>query len=368
MYLQNRNDSCVLAFLITNKVVEIFKMSLVRTLASEVTVVRPDVFQRVLAGFPSGIQMAFAYGSGVFQQAGGDMSKNMLDFVLVVDQPKEWHKENIERNFKHYSFLKYLGPKTVSKIQDHYGAGIYFNTLVPFEQRLMKYGVIGTDRLISDLLNWDTLYVSGRLHKPVKMIKKPNSSKLIQALHTNLCSAVHASLLLLPETFTEKDLYTTITSLSYSGDFRMTFGEDKGKVSKIVTPNLSHFHQLYNHILADTMYLTYNEHTNMFIHYQNEVTRFYHLHHIPRVVLEELLSIRKKLFPNIYPDVEDLVRSTALDSDCAMYVSQSIANIVNKSSWSQSVKSVLTAGLKKSVKYSWSKVKKMLKGMRSAKD
>lgn len=340
-------------------------MSLIRTFASEVTVVKSDVFQRVLAGFPSGIQMAFAYGSGVFQQTGADMSKNMLDFVLVVDQPQEWHRENIDRNFKHYSFLKYFGPKTVSKIQDNYGAGIYFNTLVPFEERLMKYGVIGTEKLISDLLNWDTLYVSGRLHKPVKIIKKPCSSKLIQAVHTNLCSAVHASLLLLPETFTEMDLYTTITSLSYSGDFRMKFGEDKGKVSKIVTPNLPHFSKLYTPILSDTMYLTYNEHTNMYIHYQNEVTRFYHLNHIPRVVLEELLNIRKKSFPNIYPDVEDIVRSSALDSNCASQVSESIASIVNKSSWSQSVKTVLTAGLKKSIKYSWSKVNKMLKGMKS---
>ncbi|XP_045179228.1 phosphatidate cytidylyltransferase, mitochondrial-like [Mercenaria mercenaria] len=343
-------------------------MSLLRTFSSEVTVVKSDVFQRVLAGFPAGIQMAFAYGSGVFQQTGTDMSKNMLDFVFVVDHPEEWHRENIDRNSKHYSFLKRLGPKTVTKIQDRYGAGIYFNTLVPFEQRLIKYGVIGTDVLISDLMNWDSLYVSGRLHKPVKIVKKPHSARLIQALHTNLCSAVHASLLLLPETFTENDLYTTITGLSYSGDFRMKFGEDKGKVSKIVAPNFPYFNKLYKPILDDTMYLKYNDHINRFIHYQNEVTRFYHLNHIPRVVVEELLAIRKKSFPNIYPDVEDIVRSTALDSDCAKYVSESISNIVNKSSWSQSIKSILTAGVRKSIRYSWSKVKKMLKGMKSKAD
>jgi hypothetical protein len=33
-----------------------------------------------------GMEMAFAYGSGVFQQEGHvDMSKNMLDYIFVVD-------------------------------------------------------------------------------------------------------------------------------------------------------------------------------------------------------------------------------------------------------------------------------------------
>jgi hypothetical protein len=54
--------------------------------------------------------------------------------------------------------------------------------MVPFENRMMKYGVIRTERLITDLLDWDTLYISGRLHKPVKMLIKPQNPDLIQAL------------------------------------------------------------------------------------------------------------------------------------------------------------------------------------------
>ena len=32
----------------------------------------------------------------------------------------------------------------------------------------MKYGVISVRSLLDDLLNWRTLYMSGRMHKPVR--------------------------------------------------------------------------------------------------------------------------------------------------------------------------------------------------------
>jgi len=41
-----------------------------------------------------------------------------------------------------------------------------------------------------------------------------------------------------------------IAALSYTGDFRMVFGENPNKVSNIVTANLPHFHALYAPVLA----------------------------------------------------------------------------------------------------------------------
>ena len=34
--------------------------------------------------------------------------------------------------------------------------------------RLIKYGVVSTRTLYDDLTNWKTLYLSGRMHKPVR--------------------------------------------------------------------------------------------------------------------------------------------------------------------------------------------------------
>ncbi|KAI4895474.1 hypothetical protein NFI96_002135 [Prochilodus magdalenae] len=211
-------------------------------------------FRRILAQFPQDISLAFAYGSGVFKQAGttqGQMGKNMLDFVFAVDDPVTWHTMNLMENRKHYSFLKYLGPKHISSIQNDYGAGVYFNTLVPSDERLIKYGVISTDALIDDLLHWKTMYIAGRLHKP------DDNGKLRAALGANLKSAVNASFLMLPESFSEEDLFLQIAGLSYSGDFRMVIGEDKSKVSNIVKDNLQHFRILYNNILQECPQVVY---------------------------------------------------------------------------------------------------------------
>jgi Phosphatidate cytidylyltransferase, mitochondrial len=44
---------------------------------------------------PQGIQHAFAYGSGAFEQPGLYERRNerpMLDLILIVTEPLEWHR------------------------------------------------------------------------------------------------------------------------------------------------------------------------------------------------------------------------------------------------------------------------------------
>lgn len=49
--------------------------------------------------------------------------------------------------------------------------------------------------------------------------------------YVNLRAATSAALLLLPSEFTEEEFYAKICSLSYMGDLRMLFAEDRHKVS-----------------------------------------------------------------------------------------------------------------------------------------
>ncbi len=305
--------------------------------------------------------MAFAYGSGVFQQHGHkDMSQNMLDYVFAVDNPVKWHMDNMRQNAGHYSILGKLGAKRIAFIQEHFGARVYFNTLVPCAGRLIKYGVISTSSLINDLLDWETLYISGRLHKPVLLLHSENGNhSLQQALATNLSSAVHVALLLLDETFTEEELFHVITSLSYSGDFRMTVGEDKDKVSNIVRPNIDFFRELYEPVLVAQDHLHWKREEGRFEQSLCSTAQFHHLNLLPKMVQVSLVNYRNSDGRN--RDTEEVLHSFAYDTECRTVMKRCISGIVKQSSLTQSVKGIFTAGLTKSLKYSSSKIKKMLK-------
>ena len=176
----------------------------------------------------------------------------MIDLVFAVPDSAAWHSENLARNPSHYSLLARAAPRgAVPALQERSGAHIYYNTLVPIpgeyihghggggggsgrEQRddedsgdagdagdgsgngngtegnaasyLMKYGVISTTHLCEDLVDWRTLYVSGRMHKPVRVLLGMPAD-LAAATQTNLQHALKVALLLLPGTFTERDLF-----------------------------------------------------------------------------------------------------------------------------------------------------------------
>jgi len=157
-----------------------------------------------LKEFPP-VQHAFAYGSGVFHQPGLYKSRSgarpMIDFIFAVDNPQQWHTENIQRNRTHYSFLASFGGSAVSACANRIGVGVHFNTLVPWrEQVMIKYGVIAVDRLEQDLVSWDSLYIGGRMHKPVLCLLE--DPRVAAAAEKNIECALCASLLLLPREFT----------------------------------------------------------------------------------------------------------------------------------------------------------------------
>ncbi|KAM5345081.1 hypothetical protein ACJ41O_010943 [Fusarium nematophilum] len=226
-----------------------------------------EALRLMLRQFNAPIVYCFAYGSGVFPQ---DPSKasisedafravhpnppdalvksqkgspKMIDFIFGVTHTQHWHSINMKQHRDHYSGIASLGSGFVSRVQN-WGAGVYFNPYIEMNGMLIKYGVTSIDNLVTDLSSWESLYLAGRLQKPVKILRDHPRVRL--ANQHNLIAAVRTALLLLPPDFTEAQLYSTIAGLSYLGDPRMSLPtENKSKVNNIVDNNIVHFRRLY---------------------------------------------------------------------------------------------------------------------------
>ncbi|KAA8499916.1 Phosphatidate cytidylyltransferase, mitochondrial [Porphyridium purpureum] len=116
-------------------------------------------------------------------------------------------------------------------------------------RQLIKYGVITVRHLLDDLRHWESLYVAGRMHKPVQVLQ---SNPLVElANEQNIENAARAALITLPEEFDEEQIYEAVASLSYVGDVRRAVGaEDPAKTRKIVHGNFDGFRALYSPILT----------------------------------------------------------------------------------------------------------------------
>ncbi|GLJ06737.1 hypothetical protein SUGI_0046620 [Cryptomeria japonica] len=182
------------------------------------------------------VEFAFAYGSGVFPQPGRVVKDEepMVDYILGVADPIQWHTENLQRNRDHYSFIMaHFGSKTVTEVAEKIGVGVHFNAFVPWKDKKIKYGFI-YKRSSSEACT-----CSSQVH-----ILRDNLN-LENVNAANLKGATAAALLLLPPEFSEEDLFVKICGLSYMGDLRMFFAEDIHKVKKIVHGNINSFHTLY---------------------------------------------------------------------------------------------------------------------------
>lgn len=238
-----------------------------------------EALRQILWQFKAPIRYAFAYGSGVFPQSkhvagssGTSIHKNapsaiekaqggnpkMIDFIFGVSYTQHWHSLNLHQHRDHYSALGSLGSGAVSRVQDKWGAGVYFNPYITVNGTLIKYGVVNLDTLCTDLSEWNTLYLAGRLHKPVKILRDDPRVRL--ANQVNLLSALRTALLLLPPSFTEQELYGTIANISYMGDPRMSLPtEDPSKVANIVGHNITNFRRLYSPLIDNLPNVSFND-------------------------------------------------------------------------------------------------------------
>lgn len=159
--------------------------------------------------------------------------------------------KNLKMNRNHYaSWMANLGgAKLVTGVADKVGVGVHFNPFVSWSNKTFKYGVVRMHDLVEDILNWRTFYLSGRLQKPVHVLVDNLDVENLNSI--NLRAATSAALLLLPSNFTQEDLYAKICSLSYNGDLRMLFAEDRHKVRKIVQGQFDLFRGIYKPVLEE---------------------------------------------------------------------------------------------------------------------
>jgi len=279
-----------------------------------------------------------AYGSGVFNQEGNE--NKMIDLVFGVEDSENWHRENLQANPSDYSMLlRLLGAQKITHIQRETGAQVLYNVGVPFGENTLKYGVIEIEDLLKDLREWTYLYVAGRLHKPVEIIRA--TDEIRQAIDENLCHALNLALILLPEKFTIKELLKTITEISYTGDARL---EDPDKTEKIVDGSFKKFCELYKPaIRREREYITQIN--------DNELQQ----DSSPLILARRLTDLPQNLLNQIKylnPQKPEEVRSQ---------VKKEIANIVRPPSIAQIKKGAISTSPVQAIKYGLRKFLKSLK-------
>lgn len=365
------------------------------------------------------VQYAFAYGSGVFSQAPVSKKEKgsppMIDMVVAVQDPVHWHAANMLRNRSHYPWwTRWFGVWSIRAAQ-RLGAGLWYVPYVKVHDEIVKYGVMSVEDLCKDLLKWETLYVAGRMHKPTAVLFDVTNNRVPNAQQANLTSALRASLLLLPDKFSEKDLYRMLASLSYMGDFRMSVpgGENQGKIDNIVNNQLPWFRIMYSSLLTRlrfvhverseksyfsmwqdkcaatralvVIHLPHNLRTRITKHFQSHPT----LHSVfakcqnmePEELVPPTLANIRKL-----RDETDTLEKLFRDDDCEEaeawplstrfwlavvqqpsfeeVLRKQIVKISSEPARIQSLKGLYTAGIGRSLRYLWSKMNKYRQGQK----
>ena len=259
---------------------------------------------------------AFGYGSGVFKQLGyNNKEKPQIDLILIVSNIIEWHKKNIDKNPKDYSFIgkMFFLNADVSKIKGI--TGITYQSNIDYNKHLFKYGVIEYEDFVRHMETWDSFYVPGRFQKPILVIKSNDViDNLILQNRRNACKIG----LLFLNSNNLNDLYLSICNLSYAGDTRMKVAENPNKVNNIVGASYDKFYEMYD---FDDLYKKNG----------NQIEYKINLDDLPFELAKYIQGVD--------------------DKDKKDKIIEYLYNLNKKESYDQTLKGIKTNGVVKSVKY-----------------
>ncbi|KZV91205.1 Mmp37-domain-containing protein [Exidia glandulosa HHB12029] len=326
------------------------------------------LLEEIVSSFNAPIRYAFAYGSGVFDQHGyprGETGEGrpMIDFLFAVTHAAHWHSINLNQNPTHYPLhARWLGSDFVSSVQV-VAPGMWFNAYVPYKDVTIKYGVTTVDNLCADLLYWRSLYMAGRMHKPIRIIRDDARVRLTQQV--NLTSAVRVALATLPAEFTERELFERIAGLSYSGDLRMRLpGENRSKVANIASAQGPQFKELYHRLAVGLPGVHWPLNSNRVQQDTSPTARAALVRKLPstlRARVEATYS-RSADTPSKESDEAAFYARIGADAQLGPVVQREVANIVSSPATMQTVKGIVSAGPGKSIKYVTSKIGKWWRG------
>ncbi|KAH9989677.1 Mmp37-domain-containing protein, partial [Russula compacta] len=324
------------------------------------------LLESIVATFDAPIRYAFAYGSGVFEQDGYQIESGapMLDFMFAVTHPAHFHSINMSQHPSHYAmYARTLGSSFVTKVQE-LGPGVWFNAFVRTKAGCtIKYGVTSVDNLCSDLLNWNSLYLAGRMHKPLRIIKDDARVRLTQQV--NLTSAVRAALLTLPAEFSERQLFETIAGISYSGDPRMVLpGENRGKVGNIVRKQSPQFRELYCRLVTGLPGVHWPADSSTIQQDTSPLARVAHLKKLPPILLRRVRGryASDTSIPACETDESAYWQRIAGDEQLPLVLRNQMSGIVRYPATVQTLKGVVSGGPVITVRYSLDKLRKWWAG------
>lgn len=166
---------------------------------------------------------------------------------------------------------------------------------------------------------------------------KPHGQKatrLNEGLQDNLQRALNISLLLLPETFTEFELFETIVGLSYTGDLRVGLAENPQKIQNIVRGSENELRKLYSGVDSTLFSAISTGHK-----FQQDMSE----------------SARSQLLQSLPAQFHQTGRVSEEK------ITRQLQHIISSSSRTQTFKGLLTAGFVKSAVYGFRKVGKALR-------
>ena len=280
---------------------------------------------------------AFGYGSGIFKQNGYNKKDNpQIDLILVVNDLKKWHLDNMKLNKKDYSIIgsNFFKNKDINKLKGN--TGITYLSNIKFNNATFKYGTIEYKDLLDYLYSWESFYVPGRFQKTLYFIKE--DEKLTNAIKYNREMALMlASFLTNKKECNKKDILIKLCSLSYIGDTRMKFAENPKKIVNIVEGSYDEFNKIYD---FNTKYLKED----------NDLIT---------IDLDYIKKNLKKLPTSLYKYIKEDIDKT--NDDIISKITNYFVNLNKEESTKQTLKGISTNGLLRSINYASKKIGKRFK-------